>query len=81
MEPSVDNNIKINMNNNSCHGIMLIRLCFLLSVRIINNICFTIVDFILFRLFGFITRSRNESGAPSFACHVFEGNTSAEEVS
>ncbi|XP_041348369.1 DCC-interacting protein 13-alpha-like isoform X3 [Gigantopelta aegis] len=32
------------------------------------------------RLFGFITRSRNESGTPSFACHVFEGNTSSEEI-
>jgi len=34
-----------------------------------------------FRLFGFITRNR-QTGLPnpSFACHVFECNVSAEEV-
>ncbi|KAL5015394.1 hypothetical protein ScPMuIL_009664 [Solemya velum] len=31
------------------------------------------------RLFGFITRTKTSDGA-SFACHVFEGNSSADEI-
>ena len=37
--------------------------------------------YILFRLFGFITRTKaGGSNTSTFACHVFECNVSAEEV-